>query len=137
MYLLQALRTSCHFVNEPYLSSAAFFFFVLPVSCYYSCPICLCSQQQISIWLFLSSAQLAVGVLFQAYSLFATLFSVSFCLCLVIFLGGIETCRRTDRKNGDGTAQMPRQLQKDVFTHRKPAANLPSSPTVKVSSLFS
>lgn len=49
----------------PYLSTAVFSFFVLPMSCYYSFPICFCSQQQITVWLFLSSGQPTVFFLFR------------------------------------------------------------------------
>lgn len=51
--------------REPYLSTAVFSFFVLPMSCYYSSPICLCSEQQITVWLFLSSGQPTVCFLFR------------------------------------------------------------------------
>lgn len=39
--------------------------FVLPMSWYYSSPICLCSKQQITVWLFLSSGQPNVCFLFR------------------------------------------------------------------------
>lgn len=33
------------FIWEPYLCTAVFSFFVLPMSCYYSSPVCLCSEK--------------------------------------------------------------------------------------------
>lgn len=51
--------------KKPYLSTAVHSCFVLPMSCYYSSPICLCSEQQITVGLFLSLGQPTVFFLFR------------------------------------------------------------------------
>lgn len=58
-------------------------FFVLPVWWYYSSPICLCSKQQITVWLFLSSGQLNVCFLFRLSA------SLPHCPQLLIFFASV------------------------------------------------
>lgn len=77
------------FYREPYHASAALSFFVLPMPYYYSSPICFCSQQQITVWLFLSSGQPTVCFLFRlAASLPHCLRShiVFHSVCLLLFM---------------------------------------------------
>lgn len=122
--------------RKPYLSTAVFSFFVLPMSCYYSSTICLCSEQQITVWLFLSSGQPTVCFLFRLSASLPHcphLLIVFASVCPLLFMES-KNCRSTEKWPGAIRCLQPRcpvsakRLWRGLVRDRKPSVTSATSP---------
>lgn len=104
--------------GEPYLCTAVFSFFVLPMSCYYLSPVCLCSEQQITVALFLSSGQPNVCFLFRLSA------SLPHCPHLLIVFASVCPLLFMKCK----TAGVQRSSLEVYYAHSQAAQSLPREP---------
>lgn len=85
------------------------------MSCYYSSPICLCSEQQITVWLFLSSGQATVCFLFRLSA------SLPHCPHLLIVFASVCPLLFMECK----TAGVQRSSPELYYAHSQTAQSLP------------
>lgn len=122
--------------REPYRSTAVFSFFVLPMSCYYSSPISLCSEQQITVWLFLSLGQPTVCFLFRLSASLPHcphLLIVFASVCPLLFMecktAGVQrSSLELYYAHSQAAQSLPKRLWKGLVRDRKPSVTSATPP---------